>query len=140
MFFFLFFKRMTAYKRRISDWSSDLCSSDLVLCGEAQGSGDRRRFAATVRAGLIWGVVLGCAATGIYFFHGAQLAAWFSTDESVVAETGTYVFWVSLLPLLGVASFVLDGVFVGAGWTRAMLGTMALALATYAGQIGRAHV
>jgi len=114
-------------------------SAAQVLCGEAQGSGDRRRFAATVRAGLIWGGVLGCAVTGIYFFHGAQLAAWFSTDESVVAETGTYVFWVSLLPLLGVASFVLDGVFVGAGWTRAMLGTMALALATYAGLLWLLH-
>src|SRR3546814_5680001 len=27
---FLFFKRKTAYEMRISDWSSDVCSSDLV--------------------------------------------------------------------------------------------------------------
>src|SRR3546814_1936564 len=26
---FLFFKQKTAYERRISDWSSDVCSSDL---------------------------------------------------------------------------------------------------------------
>src|SRR3546814_3827837 len=26
----LFFKQKTAYERRISDWSSDVCSSDLV--------------------------------------------------------------------------------------------------------------
>src|SRR3546814_5304965 len=29
--FFFFFKQKTAYELRISDWSSDVCSSDLVL-------------------------------------------------------------------------------------------------------------
>src|SRR3546814_16961694 len=29
-FLFLFFKQKTAYEMRISDWSSDVCSSDLV--------------------------------------------------------------------------------------------------------------
>src|SRR3546814_4531811 len=29
MFAFLFFKQKTAYEMRISDWSSDVCSSDL---------------------------------------------------------------------------------------------------------------
>src|SRR3546814_9722001 len=28
--FFFFFKQKTAYERRISDWSSDVCSSDLA--------------------------------------------------------------------------------------------------------------
>src|SRR3546814_5413510 len=32
VFFFFFFKQKTAYEMRISDWSSDVCSSDL---GEA---------------------------------------------------------------------------------------------------------
>src|SRR3546814_5938345 len=30
LFFFFFFKQKTAYEMRISDWSSDVCSSDLV--------------------------------------------------------------------------------------------------------------
>src|SRR3546814_3461655 len=30
-FFFFFFKQKTAYEMRISDWSSDVCSSDLKL-------------------------------------------------------------------------------------------------------------
>src|SRR3546814_6890867 len=31
---FFFFKQKTAYEMRISDWSSDVCSSDLALLGE----------------------------------------------------------------------------------------------------------
>src|SRR3546814_1631880 len=33
MFFFFFFKQKTAYEMRISDWSSDVCTSDLVAVG-----------------------------------------------------------------------------------------------------------
>src|SRR3546814_3407182 len=31
--FFFFFKQKTAYEMRISDWSSDVCSSDLMPMG-----------------------------------------------------------------------------------------------------------
>src|SRR3546814_5299416 len=35
VFCFFFFKQKTAYEMRISDWSSDVCSSDLIACCEA---------------------------------------------------------------------------------------------------------
>src|SRR3546814_17733830 len=34
VFFFFFFKQKTAYEMRISDWSSDVCSSDLLISPE----------------------------------------------------------------------------------------------------------
>src|SRR3546814_2927056 len=39
--FFFFFKQKTAYEMRISDWSSDVCSSDLVEM-KRQGTNDQR--------------------------------------------------------------------------------------------------
>src|SRR3546814_8210589 len=39
IFVFFFFKQKTAYEMRISDWSSDVCSSDLSLLGQAEQSG-----------------------------------------------------------------------------------------------------
>src|SRR3546814_3833849 len=35
MLFFFFFKQKTAFELRISDWSSDVCSSDLDQCDRA---------------------------------------------------------------------------------------------------------
>src|SRR3546814_9798162 len=48
-FVFFFFKQKTAYEMRISDWSSDVCSSDLLLqpagAGTGQGGiGDHAQF------------------------------------------------------------------------------------------------
>src|SRR3546814_7463990 len=40
--FFFIFKQKTAYEMRISDWSSDVCSSDLAL---PQLRGEPRRIA-----------------------------------------------------------------------------------------------
>src|SRR3546814_7533549 len=41
---FFFFKQKTAYEMRISDWSSDVCSSDLVDdTPEVAGDADRPR-------------------------------------------------------------------------------------------------
>src|SRR3546814_10412200 len=39
--FFFFFKQKTAYEMRISDWSSDVCSSDL-LWGQVRGEIEAR--------------------------------------------------------------------------------------------------
>src|SRR3546814_20609175 len=36
--FFFFFKQKTAYEMRISDWSSDVCSSDLGVVTDANGT------------------------------------------------------------------------------------------------------
>src|SRR3546814_8613218 len=40
---FFFFKQKTAYEMRISDWSSDVCSSDLAIDGALLLIGDRLR-------------------------------------------------------------------------------------------------
>src|SRR3546814_3146461 len=47
MFFllFFFFKQKTAYEMRISDWSSDVCSSDLATaCSQSHERLRRHRF------------------------------------------------------------------------------------------------
>src|SRR3546814_2696094 len=48
---FFFFKQKTAYEMRISDWSSDVCSSDLrALVGDASQEEDAATFAAAAEA------------------------------------------------------------------------------------------
>src|SRR3546814_1948452 len=39
--FFFFFKQETAYEMRISDWSSDVCSSDLMVARPVAWNGGK---------------------------------------------------------------------------------------------------
>jgi len=114
-------------------------SAAQVLCGEALGARDRSRFTATVRSALLWGAVMGLVLTLGYALGGRSLAAAFTTAPEVITATATYAPWLVLLPLLGVSAYVLDGVFVGAGWTRAMMGTMLAAMAVYAVLLWELH-
>src|SRR3546814_4478181 len=49
--FLFFFKQKTAYEMRISDWSSDVCSSDLPARVRGERRPPPRRAAATCRPG-----------------------------------------------------------------------------------------
>lgn len=106
-------------------------SAAQVLCGEALGARDRERFQGVIRANLLWAGLGAIATAGVYLVIGPWLAASFSTDPAVIATTRSYVLWAVVLPVLGVASFVFDGVFIGASWTRAMMISMFAALAVF---------
>src|SRR3546814_14223224 len=63
VFYFFFFKQKTAYEMRISDWSSDVCSSDLQ-----NRSGDN----AVTQAEDAFGVSIGRETLGIYSSSNAR--------------------------------------------------------------------
>ena len=79
----------------------------------------------------MWGLATGAAITAAYAMFGGAFAASFSTHEEVVAATRIYLPWAIALPLIGVTSYVFDGIYIGATWTRAMLATMILAFLVY---------
>src|SRR3546814_2711542 len=68
------FEQKTAYERRISDWSSDVCSSDLCRQGRTTR---RRRFQATISCRL---------ARTEYVIDGRDLAQPRLAIERVVAQ------------------------------------------------------
>ena len=103
-----------------------------VLNGERIGAKDRAGFAAYVRA-ILWRGFGAAACVALFFllFANPVLESFAATDE-VAREAQAQALWLVLIPFAGVASFVFDGVFVGASWTRAMLLSMAGAAVVYA--------
>src|SRR3546814_8320513 len=60
--FVFFFKHKTAYEVRISDWSSDVCSSDLSLPMAGNSFGETFRFTTW---GESHGSAIGCVVDGV---------------------------------------------------------------------------
>jgi MATE family multidrug resistance protein len=106
-------------------------SAAQVLCAEAVGGRDRPLFARTVRALLAWGLVGGALVSLAYAIFGARFAASFSTSPDVVATILRYSGWAIALPIAGVSSYILDGIFIGATWTRGLMLSMVAASAFY---------
>src|SRR3546814_14790232 len=108
MCFFFFFKQKTAYEMRISDWSSDVCSSDLpdfnylspALLEEEVGDSDLlgNPFLAPE---MSWGLDLGSerpigrtGVAGLNFFYRdiTNLIELVNTGEEGSAGPGTFVY------------------------------------------------
>ena len=55
-----------------------------------------------------------------FWFGGPWLIDLMTTSEEVRAAARDYLFWAALAPVLGIASWMLDGIYFGATWTRQM--------------------
>jgi MATE family multidrug resistance protein len=102
-----------------------------VLCGERAAEGGRAGFAALVRAVLALAGAAALVIAGAYALLAGDLAGRFSAAPRVVLTARAHIGWAVLMPLAGFASYVFDGVFIGAGWTGSMLASMAIALAGF---------
>ncbi|RGP40164.1 DNA-damage-inducible protein [Altererythrobacter insulae] len=103
-----------------------------VLNGERAGAKDSKGFAAYTSA-ILWRgfAVASLVSSGFVFFSDPILASFAATPD-VARVAQSQAIWLVIIPYAGVASFVLDGVFVGASWTRAMLISMIGASVTFA--------
>lgn len=103
-----------------------------VLNGERMGAEDRAGFRAYAWAILLRGLGAAILLAVAFAILGQAIVTEFAATPEVAAEAQSLLPWIIAMPLAGVASFVFDGVFVGASWTRALLLSMAGAALGYA--------
>src|SRR3546814_5151165 len=88
VYFIFFCKQKTAYEMRISDWSSDVCSSDLIVGKPTGTSRDGHVF--------VSGPTLSCLSEGSA--GGTRTAAWCTSPiegdvSCAMVATGTVLRW-----------------------------------------------
>ncbi|MBZ6377496.1 hypothetical protein B5C34_04630 [Pacificimonas flava] len=103
-----------------------------VLNGERAGAKDRDGFLRYVRAITVRSFGAAALLALMFAAFADPILASFAATVPVAAEAQSLAIWLMLIPFAGAASFVFDGVFVGASWTRALLLSMAAAAALYA--------
>ncbi len=103
-----------------------------VLNGERMGADDRDGFKAYIRAILWRGLAVASVLAGAFWALGSAIIESFAATPAVAEAGRSLVPWLIVIPFAGVAGFVLDGVFVGASWTRALFLTMVGATICYA--------
>jgi len=102
-----------------------------ALTGKAIGARDRRRFGDALRLSSIWAAGLSVGVGVVFWWFGGLVIDAMTVNEAVRATARDYLPWAALAPLVGVACFQLDGVFIGATRTRDMRNMMLISLAIY---------
>ncbi len=106
-----------------------------VLNGERVGARDRAGFSSYVRAILYRGLAVAALVALAFLLLSDPILESFAATNAVATKAKAMAIWLVLIPFAGVASFIFDGVYVGASWTRAMLGTMLCASFIYVGAL-----
>ena len=101
------------------------------IVGRALGANYRAGFVRGVKLTLAINVVLALTLSLVYFIFGNALIALLTTTESVRAEAALYLVFAALTPLSGVLAFQMDGVYIGATWSRVMSTMMLVSIAAY---------
>lgn len=106
-------------------------NSAQILNGERLGANDRKGFVRYIRAIIMRALLTSIILCLFLLLSADHIISEFSATKEVEIEALKLKWWLALLPVAGAVGFVLDGVFVGASWTRSLLLTMALASLVY---------
>ncbi len=102
-----------------------------ALAGKYAGRADSSGVYSLVRMLLKTGFWCAIVFTVCYAVAGDAIISLLAEDRMVVDLAKRYLPWAMVVPLCGFMAFVWDGIFVGLVRTRAMLGSMAIALIVF---------
>jgi multidrug resistance protein, MATE family len=101
------------------------------MCGQSLGAHDANGFRAAVRVTSFWCLAFAACISTVSLIGGRFFIDFVTTNAEVRAFAQSYLIFAAATPLAGALAFELDGVFIGATWTRDMRNMMLLALTIY---------
>jgi len=129
-----------------------------ALTGKYVGAKNYAKLVLSSKSLFKWGAVLSLIVCAAFILLGDSMLSFISSDAQVVKGSHEYLWWLKFIPIVSMAAFVWDGIYIGATATREMrnslivssilffavfylfrntLGNHSLWLAFYAYMIGR---
>lgn len=101
------------------------------LGGRAVGANYRTGFEASVRLTSLWGFGMAVILAIVFWFGGPWLIDIMTIEPNVRELARSYLLFAAMTPIVGAMAFIMDGVFIGATWSRDMRNMMILSLVLY---------
>lgn len=102
-----------------------------TLTGYAVGRKSKAVFQRAVRAAIELGAATALVFCAVYWIAGESLLSLISTDPETLSLANQWLPWAIAAPLIGIASFLLDGIFIGATQTKPMRNGMIISLLVF---------
>ncbi len=95
-----------------------------AIVGKYYGANNKKRLIEASKKLFIWGILFGGAFTLSYYFWGDHFLLLFTNKANVLEEASQYLIWLIFIPIASFASFIWDGIYIGATASKAMRNTM----------------
>jgi MATE family multidrug resistance protein len=103
-----------------------------ALVGQAVGARDPAGVRRAAVVASQWGAGGAVALGAVFWAGGPAIIDLMAKAPDVQAEARRFLPWVALAPVVGIASWMFDGIFIGATLTASMLRAMAVSVVVYA--------
>ena len=102
-----------------------------TLVGQSVGARDRKSFRQAAILTTIWAGLICIIFVMFFLIFGGHLVDLMTVSPEVRLEARKYLPYLSILPLIGLFSYMLDGIFIGATRTRDMRNMMFISFLGY---------
>lgn len=102
-----------------------------TLVGQAVGQKDRARLRRSAILSSLWGLIVVLGLSLVFAIFGGAIIDLLTTASDVREEARDYLVYIVAVPVLSIAAYMLDGIFVGAARAADMRNMMAISLAIY---------
>ncbi|MEM7619909.1 MAG: MATE family efflux transporter [Pseudomonadota bacterium] len=99
--------------------------------GRSIGAGRRDEFYAAVYLSSVWAGLFSITLAFVFWLGGGFIIDVMTINENVREVARVYLIWAIIAPVVGFASFQLDGIFIGATQTQDMRNMMIVSLVLY---------
>ena len=101
------------------------------LIGRYKGAHDLQSLKRTTRLIFLWSFLFAGVIMLIFVFFGEQLLYVFTNQRSLVERAEVYLIWVIVAPVINVAAYIWDGIFLGATASRALRNSVIVSTLLY---------
>ncbi len=106
-----------------------------ALTGRFIGACDGVALKRAIVRCVAWSLTVSCIFVGVYLVFWQDLLAVFvgseGDTEAILRLAGEYIGWIIVIPIAGAFPFLMDGVMVGASFTRTMRNSMIVSAVIY---------
>ncbi len=95
-----------------------------AIIGKYYGAKNKLKLIEASKKLFYWGIFFALSFTIVYYTAGNKLLTLFTNKENVLQEASNYLPWLVLIPIASFASFIWDGIYIGATASKAMRNTM----------------
>ena len=92
-----------------------------ALSGKFVGARDIHNLKRVINRLLLWALGVASVFTIIYIGGYKYIVSFITNEENVIEVVGEYSLWLKLIPIVTVAAFIYDGIYIGLTATRQML-------------------
>ena len=105
------------------------------LIGKYKGAQDMSNLKRTTRQVFFWSFLFGGAIMLIFVLFGERLLHLFTDQMPLIVQAKPYLIWIIVAPVVNVAAYIWDGIFLGATASKALRNSVILSTLLFLGAL-----